>query len=900
MKNMVSIVSVLIASNLVAAERIDYESQVKPLLAQKCFACHGALKQESGLRLDAASLLHKGGDSGTLFEAGDSETSLLIQRVSAPEVDERMPPEGEGSPLNESQLAMLRAWIDQGAIAPDEAVPANPRQHWAYQPPIKPTIPTLQNPRWGRNAIDQFIGAHHDARGLTPAHEARPEILLRRVYLDLVGLSPTRAQLRDYLEDASPHKYERLVERLLSAPQYGERWARHWMDVWRYSDHTGFDLDGTVLGSQRHIWRWRDWIVGALNEDQGYDRMILEMLAADELSAGDEHTLVASGFLVRNYYKHDRNRWLDDVIDHTSRAFMSVTMGCAKCHDHKYDPISMHEYYRMRAIFEPYNVRVDRISGELDVNRNGLTRIYDADLAAPTWLFVRGNPKAADMSIRLGPAVPAVFGGALDIKSSAVGLASYYPALRSFVTNALLEKARRAVEGARANLDSERKKQEERKLTVDERSLEYKMSRESVELAELKLKAATTQQTALQARLAAERAKYEAGKVDEQLIKKAVDAERRARLADGHEKLLESIVQLGTLRLKVSRKTRDYTEQDSKQALRAAEKRLDAAKKEFTAALEMPLSGAPEYEPLGTIYPRQTSGRRLAFARWIVDRQNPLTARVAVNHIWLRHFGRALVDSVDDFGLRCERPPMAELLDFLATELLDNQFSMKHIHRLIVTSTVYRMASHATPHTSESKRLDVDNDFYWRGNVRRCEAETVRDTLLYLAGDLDLQAGGPDIDSQQGQEIPRRSLYFRHAENKQMSLLELFDAANPNECYRREESIRPQQALALVNSALAMKQSRRLARRLSKTASDRHGFIEAAFETILCRAPSSVERTACQDFLTAQLEQVSQVDGLTLVGDDVEAIPPSTDPAIRARENMVLVLINHNDFVTIR
>ena len=895
-----TIAIVFMARNISAAEQIDYARQVKPLLAEKCFACHGALKQESELRLDAASLIRKGGESGAVIESGDANASALMRRVSSKDVDERMPPEGEGTPLSEEQLSVLRAWIDQGAVAPDEAIPPDPRKHWAYQPPVKPKIQALKNATWARNSIDRFIGAHHDTRGLTPASEARPEILLRRAYLDLIGLPPTREQLRDYLEDTSPNKFERVVDRLLNSPQYGERWARHWMDVWRYSDHTGFDLDGGVLGSHLHIWRWRDWIVDSLNEDKGYDSMILEMLAADELSPDDERSLAATGFLARNYYKQDRNRWLDDVIDHTTRAFMSVTMRCAKCHDHKYDPISTNEYYRMRAVFEPYDVRVDRVPGELDVRQNGLTRIYDANLDAPTWFFVRGNPKDADTSTQLQPNVPTVFGGRLEIDASPVNLASYYPSLRSFVTDAMLTKARGAVDVARANFESERKKQKVRNLTVDERSLEYKMSRESVELAELKLKSATADLTSLEARLAADRAQHDVGNPDKALVKQAADAQRRARLAHGHEKLLESIVQLGTLRLQVSRRKRDYTEQDSKLAIRAAEKRLDAAKKEFTAALAVPQSGEPEYEPLGQIYPRQTSGRRLAFARWIIDRQNPLTARVAVNHIWLRHFGRPLVESVDDFGLRCDRPAMADLLDFLATQLIDNQFSMKHIHRLIVTSNTYRMASHATSDMAESKRLDIDNTLFWRANVRRCEAETVRDALLHLVGDLDLQSGGPDIDHQQGQKVRRRSLYFRHAENNQMSLLELFDAANPNECYRREESIRPQQALALVNSSLAMTQSRRLARRLSDTAFSNNHFIKAAFETILCREPRGAELATSREFLDLQLEQVGQPNQLTPVGDDSETEPPSKDPVQRARENLVLVLINHNDFVTIR
>ena len=325
---------------------VDYTEQIKPILAAKCYACHGALKQESGLRLDASSLVRKGGDTGAIIIAGAAAKSVLIQRVSSQDAGERMPPEGEGEPLSPQQIALLERWVDQGAIAPDEPVPPDPRKHWAYQPPKRREIPKPENHAWVGNGVDAFLAARHQEIGLTPAPPAPKEVLLRRLYLDLVGLPPAQAELHEFLGDSSPQAYQRVVDRLLESPLYGERWGRHWMDVWRYSDWTGFGNE--IRYGQRHIWRWRDWIVESLNRDKGYDRMILEMLAADELAPKDEAAIRATGFLARNWYKFDRNTWLDETIEHTGKAFLATTFKCAKCHDHKYDPISQQEYYRLR------------------------------------------------------------------------------------------------------------------------------------------------------------------------------------------------------------------------------------------------------------------------------------------------------------------------------------------------------------------------------------------------------------------------------------------------------------------------------------------------------------------------------------------------------------------------
>src|SRR3954465_11322793 len=267
-----------------------------------------------------------------------------------------------------------------GAVAPARAGEAT---HWAFAPPVRPPVPEVKNTGWVRNPVDAFVAAEHERRGLTPRPEPPRHVLLRRLYLDLVGLPPTRQELHAFLADTSPDAYEKVVDRLLASPQHGERWGRHGMDVWRYSDWAGYQAE--VRESQPFVWRWRDWIVESLNGDKPYDRMIQEMLAGDELAPEDPRTLRATGFLVRNWRKFSRTVWLQDTIEHTAKAFLATTMNCARCHDPFFDPISQEEYYAFRAFFEPHEIRTDHLEGgAFDLAKDGLARAYDAKPDAPT------------------------------------------------------------------------------------------------------------------------------------------------------------------------------------------------------------------------------------------------------------------------------------------------------------------------------------------------------------------------------------------------------------------------------------------------------------------------------------------------------------------------------------
>ncbi|MCI0380974.1 MAG: DUF1549 domain-containing protein, partial [Gemmataceae bacterium] len=301
-----------------------------------------------------------------------------------------------------------------------------------FEPVARPALPKVQNERWLRNPIDAFIAAEHESLGLKPRPEAPKAVLLRRIYIDLIGLPPTPAELHGFLQDDSPQAYEKVVDRLLADARYGERWGRHWMDVWRYSDWAGYGPQ--VRDSQPHIWRWRDWIIDSLNADAGYDSMILDMLAGDEIAPEDPKKLTGTGYLVRNYKLLSREKWMQDVVEHTFMAFQGVTIGCAKCHDHMYDPILQSEYYQARAIFEPHDVRTDRLPGKPDTKIDGLPRAFDKDLAAPTLFFIRGDDRTPDKTKKIVAGVPDALGGNFP-KIDAVSLPKFAatPDLRPFV-----------------------------------------------------------------------------------------------------------------------------------------------------------------------------------------------------------------------------------------------------------------------------------------------------------------------------------------------------------------------------------------------------------------------------------------------------------------------------------
>ena len=1088
-----------------AADAPDYLTQIKPLLRGRCFSCHGALKQESGLRLDTASFIQRGGDSGAAITKGKPGESLILSRVTSADPDVRMPPAQESEPLSEKQIALLRAWIDAGVPAPANEQPeADPRKHWAFRPVKRPRVPKDKS-AWVRNPIDAFLARRHHDNGLTPQKEASRTLLLRRLSFDLIGLPPTLEEIETALTGKSEDWYERQVKRLLDDPRYGERWGRHWMDVWRYSDWWG--LGQQLRNSQKHIWHWRDWIVESLNKDVPYDEMVRLQLAADELHPGDLDKLRATGFLARNWFLFNRPQWMGETVEHVSKGFLGLTMNCARCHAHKYDPIEQQDYYRMRAFFEPYHVRLDMVPGETDFTKNGIPRVFDGLPDDPTYLYIRGDEKKPDKSTVIKPGVPELLAFRdLGIKPVPLPSVAWEPERQPWVLETHVKAAQKkvtAAEGAlkdaaakltaakKASAIAKAKEKDnptpkgqgggplisDRFETLDKDRweiiggdwshspghLEQKRdgkTRSALRLASkpprdfdatvrftikagsqwrsvglvfdaaegdptkntspdyfekqvylsayasgpkihssyvekgkshyppapavkplpIKLNTEYTLRVQIRGRLVnafvngqlaiacetplPRRAgrmilttfdavtafhEFSLKPLDPKVeLQKTSVTSPEMKLADTdvagvEEKLALAEVdvaiaqaELRSIQLRAvamrsvwsqtaSQKTdheaavrsvRQVAVENARRAVVAAEHALlrDASKKtvarktlatarsaldQATAAADAEVKGE---EPLPKVmgarwtptrffssgkddpnveFQKQSTGRRAALARWVTDRQNPLTARVAVNHIWLRHMGGPLVATVFDFGRNGALPTHPELLDWLAAEFMDKSWSMKHLHRLIVTSSAYRMSSSNAGAESNLKR-DRDNRLLWRREPMRLESQAVRDSLLALAGTLDETRGGPTILRARQAASKRRSLYFFHSNNDRNLFLMTFDEALVKDCYRREQSIVPQQALALTNSALVLEAASDISARITaKNADDEVNFVRAAFA-----------------FVAGVEAKENEVGVSRKALDQWRKLPGVSDAD--ARSKLVWVLINHNDFVTVR
>lgn len=1007
------LLALAVCAGAVPAKGVDYHRDIKPLLQERCFSCHGALKQKADLRLDTAAAMRKGGESGDILTG---ELPLLLERVTTTDKHDRMPPEGEGSLLNADQVAKLKAWIAAGAPAPaDEQPEADPRTHWAYQPP-----------KSAGKSMDLLLAARLEANQLSPQPEAPPEVWLRRVYLDLIGLPPSLEDMASFMKDSSPPARRRVVDHLLSTPQYGERWARHFMDLWRYSDWYG--LGDQLRYSQKHLWHWRDWIVESLNADKGYDQMIVQMLAADELAPEDRENLRATGFLARSYYLFNRTTWLDATLEHTSRAFLGLTMQCVKCHDHKYDPVEFDDYYRMRAVFEPLHVRLDPLPGVTDLEKDGLPRVYDLHLDRPTWRHVRGDEANVDKTRTMSPGVPSVLEFA-SFKPQTVPLpvASQRPALLPFVLTDHLRAAESDIASAKRKLDAVAKadaatssatllaedpftrlsaerwevidgswtttaaglrqhdvgakrrmlrlrsapptdfsagleftlhggerwkstgiafdigdghevlvylsgaaadsklqvslttagkpaypatgrvplqvvhgKRYKLEITVQGQTVQAAVDGKSLlkfdlpaprrtgllaltafdadveyhhfQLSSLASSALLEAQASLAAALAKPamiRAVHAAERSPEEkaLARAAAEAEAHYRVARARADLA---LALGDTKAKDA----DKKVAAAKDALQQAEKRAADPGEAYTplpASLKAQEGPDDADHTKVQHYPATSTGRRLAFARWIADRRNPLTARVLVNQVWMRHFGSPLVANVDDFGRRSPAPLHQDILDTLAVAFMDSGWSLKQLHRTLVLSDLYGRSSSALNAPAPTLTADPDNAFYWRMNPRRMESQVVRDSMLHLAGMLDLTTGGPSINPVKLETSARRSLYFAQTANDEHRFLSIFDNANVLECYRRNESVVPQQALALTNSQLSFDSAAGLASRFQSLTAE--AFVTRSFTAVLGRAPSASEQQTC-------------MDGLSSMRQD--------------RTLFVQALLNHNDFVTLR
>lgn len=909
---------------------VDFRADVLPILATHCHSCHGATKQKGGLRLDDREAARRGGDSGPAYAPGKSSESELISRVSGLDPDTRMPPTGK--PLSASQIATLRAWIEQGASWPDHlAVGKTKSSHWSFRPPNRPEAPASVNGMSApiENPIDLFVRQRLAREGLKPSAMAPKETLLRRLSLDLTGLPPTPEEIAAFVKDAAPNAYERLVDRMLASPRFGERWARHWLDLARYADSDGYEKDLP----RPHAWRYRQWVIDAINRDLPFDQFTVEQLAGDLLEAPTTDQLVATGFhrnTLRNLeggvdQEEYRVKATVDRVHTTGTVWLGLTVGCAECHSHKYDPLTHREFYGLFAFFN--NVDDKDISAPLPVERaqyERLRKVWDA----------RHQPLAAALDqARVGlPARQAAWERELA-KQPADSRSWKTLDATSFVSagGASIEKlADRSLLVSGANPDKDQ-------LTIvapttldgitairlegipDERLPSKGPGRApngNFVLVELAVSVASANDPFVSDKVA-----FGEPFADVEQkgfpVKAAIDG-KDGRKAVGwaigqsgarHEAVFPFKVPVGrkgpkvlavTLtegyggqhtigRLRLSVTTAPPTElrnliPEEIPALVAIplEKRSPEQRKtvaEFYESIDREVAARrkvvdahlktqpspPETkgqafierkEPRtthihirgdflrkGEVTPPHTPAflhafptdkaplNRLGLARWLFESDNPLTARVAVNRVWQRLFGRGLVATENDFGLQGEKPSHPELLDWLATEYPRLEWRTKRLVRLIVTSATYQQSSASSPELLEK---DPKNVLLARQNRLRLEAEGVRDLFLAASGLIDERIGGPSVrpplpagiaelgyagsvkwPESTGADRYRRGLYVFFQRTVPYPMLTTFDAPDSNTtCTRRERSNTPLQALTTLNDPVFIECAQALGRRL--------------------------------------------------------------------------------------
>jgi hypothetical protein len=827
--------------------------RVQPLLQSKCVACHGPDKQKSGLRLDSREAVLKGGESGPSILPNKPDQSLLLQAVLHQKKDLEMPPKEK---LTTNEIAVLTRWIRDGApwpkitaratsaLKPGEPIgdawsdDRNPIRRiflgqrldlWSLQPVkrTEPPPPPSRGPRGvSGHPIDRFILASLARNQLKPSPEADRRTLARRLSFDLTGVPPTPEQVEAFQRDRSPDAYQKLVDQLLASPRYGEHQARLWLDVIRYSDSNGFDWD-----EYRPLaWRFRDYVIRSFNSDKPFDRFIREQIAGDELVAGpprdsaEQDCLIATGYLRLGPHDNSaasfgeegkvRNALMADLVETTSAAFLGLTMSCCRCHDHKYDPLSQADHYRLRAFFEPVKFADD----------------LPLDLAADQDA-IRAHNETVDRQLK-------------PLKQQRDDLLG------------TVKRRLRAERVARLSADE----RELLDLPADKRTSERKGKIEGVEMK------VEPRDKEIQAALTGDE------KQRQEELSKQIDAFNQQK----RKPLLGLLM---TDREEAPTITRILFQGDP------AEPR-DAVEPGFISALD------PNPARLEKTANAKSTGRRLALANWITGPANPFTARVLVNRVWQQHFGRGLVATPNDFGLAGGRPSHPELLDWLASEFVRDGWSLKKLHRLIVTSATYRQSSGAAPattpntavsrekvpgHSNHPLTMDTENGFLSRQNPRRLTAEQLRDALLAVAGTLKECRGGPPIWPELPVEVLQanpaflddnaektkgwypspaadrnvRSVYLIQKRTVRVPFLETFDLPeNSTTCARRNTSTVAPQALSLLNDSIAVDAARAFAIRLRREAGDDiRAQLNRAFELAFQRAPRADEQTKCLEFI---------------------------------------------------
>ena len=892
-----------------AQDQIDFfENKVRPLLVEQCYDCHSAKaeKLKGSLFLDSKEGISKGGASGPVLIAGKPEESLLIQVVkgTSQDVDQMPPAKAKKSPLSAQQVAILEQWVRMGAPDPRVGLAGAPSggaraaTHWAFQLPVAPPLPKVQHADWVRQDLDRFVLTAMEAKGVSPSPEADRRTLLRRISFDLTGLPPSDREVTEFIADTVPGAYERAVDRLLASPQYGERWARFWLDVARYADTKGY-----VFEEERryaYSFTYRDWVVNALNRDLPYDEFLTQQIAGDKVAKGeDQSPCAALGFLTlgRRFLNNEPDI-IDDRLDVVFRGTQGLTVGCARCHDHKFDPIPTADYYSLYGVFassyepgdkptvgknpnviqvaayekehekrqkELLNFRAERTAEVLKKLRE---RVGDYLLTAQEslgldWTNLEGLARTRS----LDPGLVAAWRDRLEQWRG-----TSHPVFQpwfALASNTNADFAARAV-ALPEKLAKEAKQPPANQAIV--KAVKEHPPANLKEFAELYAKSI-----------------LDADKAWKQAEEDAIKAGTKApvSLADADQESLRKILYAEDSPVNAAMKDIDrFFDTPTGQKIRSLKRSLEELDATHQGAPLRAMALFDKDQPIepvvfkrgnpgnhGPSVPRQFLGvlsgtnrqpfkqgsGRLELAQAIACKTNPLTARVFVNRVWLHHLGAPLVRTPSDFGLRSEPPANPQLLDHLASWFMDHNWSIKELHRYILLSATYRQSSDpetvgvSATQLAVAEKVDPQNTLLWRMNRKRLDFEAVRDSVLQVSGQLDLTIGGRGVEMFEAEISPRRTIYGLVDRQNLPGLLRSFDFASPDATSpMRFQTTVPQQALFLMNGPFAVTTARRFAASVGMSKENELKTIQALYRAALQRPATPDELAASREFLAEE------------------------------------------------
>jgi hypothetical protein len=816
------------------AGQVDYLQAVQPLLKDRCYRCHGSEKQKGGLRLDSKVSVLQGGDSGTpAIVHGHADQSLLFELVASSDDDERMPPSNaKEARLEQSELDVLKRWIDSGAEWPETLsldidtspvalkITQDDRQHWSFVPIAKVTPPIPKNRSWLQTPVDAFIRQTQEEHQIEPSKPADPRVLVRRLFLDLIGLPPPPGEMDDWVEQIhqSPIAVELLVEKLLNSPHYGERWARHWLDVARYADSNGMEIDA----DRPNAYRYRDFVIHALNDDLPFDTFIRWQLAGDEIAPGNPYAIAATGFIAAGVNTilpdkqmveeklRNRANELDDMVSTTGQAMLGLTLACARCHDHKYDPLPTRDYYRLTRIFT---------SGDrAEVPLVAPEKVAEHNKAVTRW-----------------------------------------------------EKAQDQVEQKRDRWFKETIQ------SVEARLREERVRGLNISDAEKRLLIDQPEES--RAKQIAYRFK-KALTISNEAYLETLPVEAQERWEEFRAEVV-SVSKQKPEPLPMAYAFADFGPEPAETwffergNFMARNEKMDLG---FLTVLTTGKSPDDYWsEAQASSHRDDSTQQRSALADWVTDLDHgagALLSRVMVNRVWQRHFGEGLVRTPSDFGTRGELPTHPGLLDWLAGEFIKSGWSIKHLHRLMLNSAAYQQSSRVKQNMAS---IDPENRLLWRQHPARLEAEILRDAMLSVAGTLNKEAFGPSFkppiqkEAMQARNVKnpypkeakdsaatrRRSIYMFHKRVVQYPLMQAFDAPDAQQsCGRRMNTTVAPQALALLNDPFVRLRASELAYRIRREAGlDLRAQVTRAFRLTVNRAPDVEELAEATNFLNDQTQE---------------------------------------------